>query len=106
MVKCPRPCREESTQRGEAMPISPGVRDAIRQGSWIRKMFEEGALLKAAMGQDHVFDFSLGNPYGEPPDELAKEILRLASSPPPHPHPHHPKTPVPPLPQTITPSLP
>ena len=52
------------------MPISPGIRDAIRQGSWIRKMFEEGALLKAAKGQDNVFDFSLGNPYGSPPDEL------------------------------------
>src|SRR3989304_4755078 len=93
MVQCPRPCRARSTQRGEAMPISPGVRDAIRQGSWIRKMFEEGALLKAAKGQDNVFDFSLGNPYGEPPDELAKEILRLSSSPPPAPHPQNPGLP-------------
>src|SRR4030065_731433 len=41
MVNCPGPCRERATQRGEAMPISPGVRDAIRQGSWIRKMFAD-----------------------------------------------------------------
>src|SRR3972149_1975761 len=105
MVKCPRPCREQSTQRGEAMPISPGVRDAIRQGSWIRKMFEEGALLKAAKGQDNVFDFSLGNPYGEPPDELAKEILRLAPPPPPALHRYMPNAGFPDVRKTIADSL-
>ena len=87
------------------MPISPGVRDAIRQGSWIRKMFEEGALLKAAKGQDNVFDFSLGNPYGEPPDELAKEILRLASSPPPDLHRYMPNAGFPDVRKTIADSL-
>jgi len=87
------------------MPISPGVRDAIRQGSWIRKMFEEGALLKAAKGQDNVFDFSLGNPYGEPPDELAKEILRLASFPPPDLHRYMPNAGFPDVRKTIADSL-
>ena len=28
----------------------------------IRKMFEEGAVLKKKYGEDKVFDFSLGNP--------------------------------------------
>src|SRR4030066_650738 len=105
MVNCPGPCRERATQRGEAMPISPGVRDAIRQGSWIRKMFEEGALLKAAKGQDHGFDFRLGNPYGEPPDELAKEILRLASFPPPDLHRYMPNAGFPDVRKTIADSL-
>ncbi len=64
------------------MPASPEIREAIRQGSWIRKMFEEGARLKSAMGQENVFDFSLGNPYGAPPEELLEEIRKLASAPP------------------------
>ena len=32
------------------------------KSSWIRKMFEEGAKMKAQYGDDNVFDFSLGNP--------------------------------------------
>ena len=64
------------------MPISPDVREAVRQGSWIRKMFEEGARLKAERGPDNVFDFSLGNPYGEPPETLSEKIRSLASAPP------------------------
>ncbi|MBE0604894.1 MAG: pyridoxal phosphate-dependent aminotransferase, partial [Deltaproteobacteria bacterium] len=46
------------------MPASPEIREAIRQGSWIRKMFEDGAVLKAERGEENVFDFTLGNPYG------------------------------------------
>ena len=68
------------------MPVSPEIRDAIREGSWIRKMFEEGALLKAEKGAENVFDFSLGNPYGDPPPSLAREIERLAGNPPPDLH--------------------
>ena len=68
------------------MPVSAEVRDAIREGSWIRKMFEEGARLKAEKGPDNVFDFSLGNPYGSPPDELLGEIRKLATDPPPDLH--------------------
>lgn len=68
------------------MPVSPEIRDAIREGSWIRKMFEEGALLKAEKGAENVFDFSLGNPYGDPPPPLAREIERLAGNPPPDLH--------------------
>ena len=68
------------------MPVSAEVRDAIRQGSWIRKMFEEGARLKAEKGPDNVFDFSLGNPYGSPPDELLGEIRKLTTDPPPDLH--------------------
>jgi aspartate aminotransferase len=68
------------------MPASPEIREAIREGSWIRKMFEEGALLMAEKGPDNVFDFSLGNPYGDPPPPLAREIARLAENPPPDLH--------------------
>jgi aspartate aminotransferase len=65
------------------MPAAQEIRDAIRGGSWIRKMFEEGAVLKAERGAENVFDFTLGNPYGEPPAPFAEELARLAASPPP-----------------------
>jgi aspartate aminotransferase len=68
------------------MGASPEIREAVRQGSWIRKMFEEGALLKAEKGVENVFDFTLGNPYGDPPKEVEREIARLAGSPPPDLH--------------------
>jgi aspartate aminotransferase len=68
------------------MPASREIADAIRQGSWIRRMFEEGALLKAKLGDDNVHDFSLGNPFGEPPAPLAAAIGRLAAHPPPDLH--------------------
>ncbi|RJP20266.1 MAG: pyridoxal phosphate-dependent aminotransferase [Deltaproteobacteria bacterium] len=65
------------------MPVAPEIREAIRNGSWIRKMFEEGAVLKGRLGAENVFDFTLGNPYGDPPAALAAELARLASNPPP-----------------------
>jgi aspartate aminotransferase len=68
------------------MPAAAGIREAIRNGSWIRKMFEEGTQLKAAVGEDKVFDFTLGNPYGDPPARLIAEIARLADHPTPDLH--------------------
>ena len=65
------------------MPASPEIREAIRQGSWIRKMFEDGAVLKAERGEENVFDFTLGNPYGDPPAALSAELSRLCADPPP-----------------------
>jgi aspartate aminotransferase len=44
----------------------------------IRKMFEEGALLKKQHGADKVFDFSLGNPDIDPPPAFHDILLRLA----------------------------
>ncbi len=45
------------------------------KSSWIRKMFEEGAKLKAQYGTDNVFDFSLGNPDAPPPQQY-NEVIR------------------------------
>ncbi|MCG6910049.1 MAG: pyridoxal phosphate-dependent aminotransferase [Deltaproteobacteria bacterium] len=50
------------------MTISKKVEGIIANSSFIRKMFEEGARLKAEHGSDNVFDFSLGNPNLPPPD--------------------------------------
>ena len=48
--------------------------------SVIRKMFEEGRLLKEMHGADKVFDFSLGNPDLEPPKEVLEAIKDLANN--------------------------
>jgi aspartate aminotransferase len=64
------------------MPAAEQVREAIRNGSWIRRMFEEGTRMKAELGEERVFDFTLGNPFGDPPAELLAEISRLAAAPP------------------------
>jgi len=49
----------------------------MERASWIRKMFEQGIELKAKLGADKVFDFSLGNPNLEPPDQVRKTILEV-----------------------------
>ena len=61
------------------MPISNKVKTSLEKGSWIRKMFEEGDRLKAELGEENVYDFSLGNPFGEPPGEFLEELKHLAN---------------------------
>lgn len=58
----------------------------MTSGSWIRRMFEEGLLLKKQFGNDKVFDLSIGNPVMEPPTAFNDELLRLSSSPLPDMH--------------------
>ena len=59
------------------MPISDRVQKSMEQGSWIRRMFEEGAKLKQQYGEENVFDLSLGNPVMEPPAEFHQELRKL-----------------------------
>lgn len=61
------------------MSISKQISQDMVRGSWIRRMFEEGLRLKAEHGASAVFDFTLGNPYVEPPAEFfdaLKEVVR------------------------------
>lgn len=44
-------------------------------------MFEEGAELKARLGADQVFDFTLGNPDLEPPPRFKEELVKAARDP-------------------------
>ncbi len=64
------------------MAVAAKIQDAIERSSWIRKMFEEGARLKALHGPDKVYDFSLGNPDLEPPEKF-RQVLNsvIAESP-------------------------
>ena len=57
------------------MTISKKIEDIISRASFIRKMFEEGAQLKAQYGAENVYDFSLGNPNLPPPEKFS-ELLR------------------------------
>lgn len=68
------------------MSVSRVVREGMEAGSWIRRMFEEGAELKARYGADEVFDLSLGNPLVEPPAQFRDELWRLVSNPAPGMH--------------------
>lgn len=61
------------------MAVSEKMKNFSEKASWIRKMFEEGARLKAEFGADQVFDFSLGNPDVPPPPEFKKILMNLAA---------------------------
>ncbi|MGD8251811.1 MAG: pyridoxal phosphate-dependent aminotransferase [Desulfobacterales bacterium] len=50
------------------MTVAEKIESILNRSSWIRKMFEEGAKLKAQFGEDNVFDFSLGNPNLRAPE--------------------------------------
>ncbi len=60
------------------MPIAAKMAEFIKRSSWIRAMFENGAKLKAEVGAENVFDFSLGNPFVEPPESFYRALERLA----------------------------
>lgn len=67
------------------MPVSKKIASCMKKSSWIRKMFEEGARMKAD-GKGAVFDFSLGNPDLEPPLEFSDRLLEIVSTPMPGSH--------------------
>lgn len=60
--------------------IAPYLKELMtnKNASVIRKMFEEGIALKKQYGDDKVFDFSLGNPDLDPPEEVIQAIQEEA----------------------------
>lgn len=60
------------------MSVSRKIKASLESSSWIRRMFEEGAELKARLGPDRVFDFTLGNPDLEPPARFKEELIAAA----------------------------
>lgn len=50
--------------------------------SAIRELFAYGLERKAQIGEDKVFDFSIGNPSVPAPDKVAKTMHELADMPP------------------------
>ena len=61
------------------MPVADKMIEMIEKSSMIRKMFEEGAKLKAMHGAENVYDFSLGNPDVPPPPEFKKVLKDLVN---------------------------
>ena len=61
--------------------ISQNIKKLVESPSAgvIRKMFEEGNLLKQKYGEDKVFDFSLGNPDLDPPEPVVEQIKLVAA---------------------------
>jgi aspartate aminotransferase len=62
------------------MAISKKVRGFMEKASWIRKMFEQGAKLKKEFGDNNVFDFSIGNPYIDPPGKFFEVLEQVAKN--------------------------
>ena len=62
------------------MAVSKKMNTFAQSSSWIRKMFEEGAKLKAEFGAENIFDFSLGNPDLPPPPQFQKILETLAAN--------------------------
>ena len=61
------------------MAISEKMVHFATSSSWIRKMFEKGASMKATYGADNVCDFSLGNPDVPPPERFTEVLRELAA---------------------------
>ncbi|GAA0178141.1 pyridoxal phosphate-dependent aminotransferase [Clostridium sediminicola] len=51
----------------------------LENSSWIRAMFEEGAKLAKKYGPENVYDYSIGNPYAEPPKEVFDSLKKHTS---------------------------
>jgi aspartate aminotransferase len=62
------------------MAIARKISAAMHGSSWIRKMFEEGAQLKAKHGDKNVFDFSIGNPNLPPPQQFSATLRDTVDS--------------------------
>jgi aspartate aminotransferase len=62
------------------MAISRKIEDFMTRASFIRRMFEEGNRLKALHGEENVFDFTLGNPMPQPPEQVEETLKRIVGS--------------------------
>ena len=66
--------------------FSDKVMDNLKRASWIRAMFEQGNKLKQEFGAENVYDFSIGNPEVDPPEEVVKAISDIAEDKTPGTH--------------------
>lgn len=68
------------------MPVSGKTLAGMKNSSWIRQMFEAGAILKQELGPENVFDMSIGNPVTEPPPEFIRQLAGITANPQPGMH--------------------
>jgi aspartate aminotransferase len=77
--------------------ISERMRELVRTGSAIRKMWQDGLRLKEAHGPENVADATLGNPVAPPPPELLAALEDVVANPPPGLHRYTPNAGLPPV---------
>lgn len=68
------------------MPVAAHITEAMSSSSFIRRMFEEGLLMKSRFGADNVYDFSIGNPDLEPPAKVARMLAEEGTAAKPGSH--------------------
>ena len=61
------------------MAIAAKMKRFVENGATIKKMFEEGARLKAIHGADNVYDFSIGNPNVPPPEAFSSTLKAVVA---------------------------
>ncbi len=61
------------------MVISNRINEYMKNGSWIRRLFEEGALMSKDGTGKPVYDFSIGNPELSPPAEFSEALKAEAA---------------------------
>lgn len=59
---------------GEAIMVNERLKELGTNRSTIRELFEYGKQLKATIGEENVFDFSIGNPNVPPPESVKNSI--------------------------------
>lgn len=79
------------------MTVALKIAGFMEKSSWIRKMFEEGARLKAEHGAENVYDFSLGNPNVAPPGDFMTVLKKTVESLRPTDHAYMPNAGYPPV---------
>lgn len=57
--------------------ISKKMEELVKGSSVTRAMFEEGKKMAKKYGAENVYDFSLGNPSVEPPEEVRQAMLDI-----------------------------
>jgi len=60
--------------------IAKKISEQMGRASWIRRMFEEGAKLKRERGPENVYDYTLGNPDVEPPQQVLDALQRVIAN--------------------------
>jgi len=60
--------------------IARKMQEQVKNSSVIRAMFEEGKRLADIYGAENVYDFSLGNPSVETPEEVKKAITDIINT--------------------------
>lgn len=62
--------------------ITDKMKNLVKNGSAIRAMFEEGKIMREKLGDENVFDFSLGNPSIVPPATVKQAIYDILENEP------------------------